>query len=466
MGRRKRFFRPGFLIIFLVFFSRAGFSEDIELRIGSSPANPTVNNPWVFYIHANHPNPLELNVNAPAFPGSLALERIRTEPRLIEGERWTRIEFLFTPLRPGIVRLGPFELTVPASAAAVERKALLEEISVRILPGAAAVRLQPQFRWIPSPAAAAVRPGERLELLLELSNWDPQRNPPLGIFQGRAPVNAILAESLDTAIGQSLHRYTISVLALEEGRITLEPFSFNWDTYTLNVPGINVQVLPALPRPAEISIEIPDEPDEFYISHLPFPEIHKNIFRPFRAEYERIISSVRALWDEKRFAEAMAEIRRYERDSLLRSHLAPLRSEMEQALGLRFTQSETWRPLRVSLFSWFVIIFMVFYGLYIALTRRRQVHSVTFRRQRCFRIIAIFLVCTILAITGSIRQPAKHGVLHRTHAFRIPDTAAAANFWFDTGQPVTITDDHLEWCYAVAPDGRSGWIRRDALIIY
>jgi len=57
-------------------------------------------------------------------------------------------------------------------------------------------------------------------------------------------------------------------------------------------------------------------------------------------------------------------------------------------------------------------------------------------------------------------------VLEQTPAYRVPDIKGAVNARFEEGQPVIIGTDHLDWCYAESPDGRSGWVKREAVISY
>jgi len=514
----------------LLFSQQSGEEGEIpgqlEVNVETSPAAPMVNNPWTLSILVNHPNPREVNVKPPSFPSSLALERIRTEIKLRNDERWTKVEFLFTPLKAGSVTLDPFEVSIPGE------QAVTEAIDVRFREEAGAPRLyNPRFRWA-SPAPS-VFPGEKKELFLELSNWDPSMNVPSGVFRGRAPRNAVLEEKSPVAAGEGIYRYVISIIPLEEGRVVLEPFSFNFNTYSLNIPGIAIPVLPAVnavnnktaasPNQGRAGTgrnkdEDPSSMNEITqneilhdgISPRPFPgpETSGKVFFMISGEYGRICDRVRFLWEDKRRAEALAEIRRNERDSLCGPLLVPIRREMEQSLGLGFTEDERWRPLKIPLEAWVVLcILILFLGIFLFVFRKRlrirRVGGLSLRaRQRAFwrrqnghpkdelsvknsssrfsgsliNIIIVILCIGLVLIfleegTGNfllsrLNSTEKTAVLERTAAYRVPDLMGAVNARFGEGQPVIVGAYHSDWCYAESPDGRSGWVKREAVIGY
>jgi len=471
------------------------FSEDpasppLVVQIETSSANPVVNSPWSVYILVNHPNPQEVNVIPPRFPASLALERVRTESRSIRDERWTRVEFRFTPMNVGAVSLGSFEVGVPG------RQAVTGATNVRFREEPRTVRrYTPRIRV--AVPIASVPSGEQGELILELSDWDPQKKAPEGLFRSNLPRNAILEEAPPTAAGEGVYRYTITIIALDENNVVLEPFSLQAEGFTLSIPLITVPVLPALvvqsPVLAEDEIpgdEISNDGTPDTIPH-PFPASSEKVFFLFQGEYSRIIAEVRSLWEEGRRAEAMAEIRRNERDSLSGPFLVSLRREMEQALNLGFTEDERWRPLKLPLLSWVILgLIVLFAGLFLLVFRHRLraqrnailsnavlKKNVTSRRRGGFRnIIILVLLIGLVAVfleegLGNffIRRLTLKGnpaVLEQTPAYRVPDIKGAVNVRFGEGQPVIIGAYRLDWCYAESPDGRAGWVKREAVISY
>jgi hypothetical protein len=498
MERRRRIGRTGLLIFITLLlllpapFSNAGLWADegdaprrLEIRVEMSSANPVVNSPWSIFILINHPSLSEVTVKPPRLPPSLILERVRTETRLIrrenasvsespQTERWARVEFLFTPHQAGVFTLEPFEVTVPG------RQETTGRVTVSIREQAqAARRYDPRFRW--PEQAPSLHPGGKAELVLELTNWNPGIAAPSGIFQGRVPLNAIIEESLPKETGSGIYRYTITVIALNEGSINLGPVSFTSDLYTLSIPGIKILVLPSQSAGAVSPQNSLTQNSADNNQAVPFPEKRERVFSLFRTEYDRIISDIRILWNGGRHALALVEMRRAERDSYTGPFLAPLRREMEQALGLGFTRDEAWRPLKISLVSWVMLGILIvssiaFLVIFRSVLKNRKKNPETRRRSGLMPVIAVILSAGLAFIfleegltNFPIRRPSSPihtAVLRSSAAFRVPDHKGAVNTRFDEGQPVTVGDYRGEWCYAESPDGRSGWVPWDAVIIY
>ena len=339
-------------------------------------------------------------------------------------------------------------------------------------------RYEPLFRWAgPAPSVPA---GEKGELVLELVNWDPEKAVPQGFFKGRAPRNAILEENPPAETGEGAYRYTIGIIPLEESSVVLEAVSFQAGGYSLNIPGITAQVLPGR-QPQKSGRESAVSAGEPETLPGAFPESREKVFPLFRREYNRIIAGVQTLWEEGRRAEALAEIRKNERDSLAGPSLVPLRREMEQALSLGFTEDEKWRPLKVPFLFWVILGIFALLAASILLFFRPpaaiQKKSVTSRRCGGFKtvIVVVLLICLVLVFleeglenfpVGRLSSPANAAVLKRSPAYRVPDLKGAVNARFDEGQPVITGDYTGEWCYAESPDGRSGWVPREAVIAY
>jgi len=514
---RKRSFRTGLLIIFSLLFTlpvifcntglwadegESGSTEQaenipedpgpppLEIQIETSSANPVISSPWSIFVLINHPSPSEVNVIPPRFPPSLVLERVRTDTRIIRreadrdsesseprNERWTRVEFLFTPIRAVTVTLDSFEVTVPG------KQAKSSGMSVRFREQVQTVRrYEPRFRWqSPVPSVSS---GEKKEFTLDLSNWDPQKSAPSGLFQGRVPVNAILEESLPTETGNGMYRYIISIIALGGETITLPPFSFHSDIYNLSIPEIKIPISPVKTDPVENDEDIsPDDISETGLNNhsIVFPGTDEKVFSLIRGEYDRVISHIRDIWNEGHYAQALAEIRKNERDSLAGPSLITVRKEMEYALGLGFTRDEAWRPLKVPLVSWvilgiLIISFIVFlFVLRPSFKLRKRLLPSGFKRG-FFPIVVLILLIGLAFIfleegitnfsIGRLSAPKNTAVLLSTSAFRVPEYKGAVNTRFSEGQPVIVGDYHGEWCYAESPDGRAGWIPLQAVIIY
>jgi len=447
--------------------------EGPEVRIETFPSSPTVNNPWSVYVLVKHPSPLEVDVRPPHIPPSLVLDRVRADTRLLfDGEqRWTRVEFRFIPLREDAISLESFIVSTPAGVASTDR------VSVNF--GVETIRqsFQPRFRWV--PPVPAVSPGETAELVLELTNWNPNRRIPEGFFWGRAPLNAIVIEDLPFSVGEGVFHYPIRVIPLEESNIILQAFSLSYGDYTLSIPRIELRVLPI--RPVMEETAIPPEPitDEASARIIPFPETRERVFFLLQNEYDRIIARARALWNENRRAESLAEIRRNERDSFSGPYLVPLRLELERELGFGFTDNERWRPLRISLLAFVILALAIISPLgFLFVLRKRwliQGKNIIFIRRNSFISVIILILAiglSIIFLEGSLgdfptsRSSGTAAVLKSTYGYRIPDFRGAVNDWFNEGQPVTVGEYSGQWRLAETSDGRSGWVPREMVITY
>ena len=480
MGRRKRFNLIGLLIFFNLLLSAAAEEGDVlQVRLETFPLNPIVQNPWSVYILVNYPNPLEVDVWPPNFPSLLVLERIRAETRLVDGDtRWTRVEFRFLPLMEAIVDLEPFEIRTPLGVAFTDRS------RVRFGPEVYRRHYEPRFRWL--YPASAVSPGDRAELTLELADWDPGRTVPEGFFSGQAPLNAIVREGLPVPVREGVYHYPISVIPLEGSNIVLGPFSFNYEVYNLDVPRISFRVLPArvgveedvLPNETITDNSNESMENENSFRTISFPQTQEKFFFLLQGEYNRITARARALWNEDRRAEALAELRRNERDSLCGPFLVSLRQEIEQELGIVFTGNERWRPLKLPLVFYalfFIAVIAALVFLFILRPRLLIYGKKFFLLRKSFLSVIIIILATglgIIFLEGSIgdfpagRSPGNTAVLKNTYSYRIPDLRGAVNEWFSDGQPVIVGDYSGEWRLAETPDGRSGWVPREAVITY
>ena len=485
MGRRKRFHWIGLLILLFlffpggIFFPLGIFSQEeenvLELLVNSSPVNPMVNAQWTLVIMVNHSNPSNVNVRPPDIPASLHMDRVRIEARMFRNERWTQVEYIFTSRRAGAVNLEPFIVTVPGL------QAQTESISVNFRDVPVSTRsYQPRFRWLGS--VPSIHTGTKGELLLELTDWNPVMDPPRGFFQGRIPVNAIISEGTPAAAGDGTYRYVISVIALEGDSVNLAALSFISGTYSLSVPALRIPVL-SLPQVIiQEEIDVPDDDGlGFENPAFNFPEIQGEVFFIFKGACDRIVSEVRTLWNESRRAEALAEIRRYERDSPVGPFLVPLRSGMEQALGLGFTENERWRPLNVHPLSWLFSFFLfIFTGIFLVIYRPRREQNrrtVTSSLPRGFKSTLLLLLAaglSFILVEGGLRKlriipfnPARNAVvLEQISVHRIPDYNSGINAWFTEGQPVMAGDTRGGWRYVESADGRAGWIPDEAVITY
>ena len=532
MGRGLRLFRIGLLVFFLIFPGVRSFSQDLqseehtedtreeitiveesvevieedtvvevieeeadevlEIHIESSPANPQINSPWTYVIMVNHPNPSFVNIRPPEIPASLQMDnRVRVEARIFRGERWTRFEYTFISRTPGTFTLDPFLITVPGLEAETERIS----VSFRDIP-VVVRRYDPRFFWL--GLESSFYTGQRGELHLELRDWNPELDLPHGIFHGRAPVNAILTESPPLESGNNIYRYTLVIIPLDEEQVSLESFSFRVDAHNLTVPALRIPVLASFQQDQSLTEDdtlyfsddtaLESETEDVYF----FPDSERSVFFPLQSVYDSIVDNIAFLWNEGRRGEALAEIRRNERDSFSGIYLAPLRLEMEQVLGLGFTEDENWRPLRIHPISWIFSIFLIiFTGIFLLIYRpRKQKKSIiknyalvmntnkkNHSSTKGLKLVFIYFLIigfSFIFFEEGVRQfllnpldSTNSGiVIERTSVHRIPDFNSGVNAFFNEGQPLSIGELRGEWHYAESNDGRSGWIHHSTVIIY
>ena len=503
MGSRIRLFRTGLLIILILFnsgisiFSQDEGSQDrqtispilpspgipesmqeeeieeeieiLEIYVESSPQSPVVNNPWTLVIMVNYSNPSFVNVRPPELPPALVMDsRVRVEPRTFRGERWTRFEYVFYSQTAGTLRLEPFIITVPG----LQTETNIISVSFREIP-VVVRRYDPRFRW--SGTAPSIHTGNRLDLVLELSDWNPDLALPRGIFQGRTPANAIVSEGNPILSADGIYRYTISIIPLEGELVVLDAFSIRRDIHTLSIPALRIPVLMTEPIHEIIEIEAEEVIADIF---LPFPHWEINIFL-LDGLLNRTVNEIEILWEEGRRGEALALIRRNERESVIGVFLTPIRREMEDLMGLRFSEDEHWRPLNVHPFSWMVSFIIILITIVFLIFFRRRFRSgkgnpVFYKSLKNAFVFILLLGFAFIFFEEGIRKllilplfPNQNAVIiERTPVHRIPDNNAGINAFFSEGQPVTVGDLRGEWRYAETSDGRSGWILDMAVIKY
>ncbi|MDR0473644.1 MAG: hypothetical protein LBH43_08260 [Treponema sp.] len=487
----------------------------MEIRLEVSPKNPLVSENFTITVLVDHPYPYEVSIRPPNFPSEMILERIRSEGRNIQnpysdgtGEsenraassRWTAVEFLFNPLSAIDVELEPFEITVHG------KKTPSEPVLLNIAAGTRTVSsYNPVFRWENPPASLAS--GEEKTLVLALSNWDPQQKPPQKFFGGRVPKNAIFEELPSGGPGTDrIIRYRYRLIPLPAAGLSgssagpsleVGPFSFTFEGYALQVPGLVIRLNGTLPShnplvlQTPVSSDIPSfkeedasEPIEDRALWSDFAQNDNEIPRFLRKEYERVGEAVKGLWEEGLYAGAIAELRRNERDSFAGPYFVPLRHKIEKELGFSSTEDETWQlPKKAALFLGFALILIVFLVVFLKI-------SVTFSPKKGYKGVVISLSAVILVValfcggivmeSLNIKRLGSGGkaVLKRTPAYRIPDTHGTLSSHFDEGEPVNIRYLRGDWIYVESTanlliektdgkkNGKTGWIPRDSAIIY
>jgi hypothetical protein len=449
------------------------------------------------------------------------------------------LEYYFFLNAPGLVSLGPFELSVPApedperpeapedpektgDEGNKERRIRFLSPAVQFLvraPGEAGAgrpspARSPRLSWKGIPAL--LHPGEEAELTLAHQGWDPRLPlPSPQTLMPRTPIGAILEASPpredDEAAGVLLR---LRLIPLEEGRLNIPGFSVPAGDYSLDVPALSVPVSRGGNRDQTAASDPAapgSSPEEPFVSPAPparenlsFPQTALDPFPPFRAGCGSIREQAKALWDRGLRVEALAELRRNERDYTGGPALIPLRRDLEKTLGLSGNGDETWRPsfllaavFAVSAALALASLFLSFlppkkrvtpglawcYKVVGNLSRFRLGQPRLKKPARFFRFFTVFFALPALfalwrlgdfsrielSLPGlsSLSRPA---LTREADAFRIPGPESAAAFRFEEGCRVLVRSLRGSWAYAEIPDrkegGRAGWVRVEELVFY
>jgi hypothetical protein len=477
-----------------VFFcAAASGSEDPAVQVETSPVQPVRGSPWTVLILVDYPLPADVLVRPPELPPGLVLEQIRTEGRLVRSgagtRRWTAVEFVFVPQTAGIFSLDPFEVVTPGGR--IRTQALVCRVGWE----AGVDRLyQPRLRWDAYPES--VRPGEAAELALLLSGWDPRIPPPDPLpLQFPAPKQAVIEEVPRSGVDRErgvICRVRIIPLAAED--ISMGITHVHYGGVTLEVPGVSIRVtapavLPAAspmtaaadtPAGAVASAFSPDAAGAAGTdagssavpagNALPFPEEGKGFFSRFRA-YRDAAALARERWNQGREGEALAGLRRSERDDPLGFALTPLRREAEHTLGIVNSRDEPWYPRTLlaapalgSLGLFFILGFRFFRPRFF------KKSGVTPGFSRGYKSTAlVFILLAGISLFGfagrGINRLRGRAVLrHEGAVYQVP--GGTAGTVFPAGQPVSARAEADSWVFVESPGGGSGWTPRDNIITY
>jgi hypothetical protein len=480
---------------------RAG---EITARLESSPERPVLDGTWRVSILVDHPVPDEVTVIPPELPASLSFAQSRKEARFVrtlaeQGVRWTLAEFLFVPHRTGDIVLGPFQVLVgdsriltPATRATVTtREGAREEYLPRLV-------------WDTPPPV--IRIGEAAELTLRILGNDPLRPLRRLPLRVAVPADALLEELPLT--GEEPDRglaLRLRVIPLEGNRISLGPLFIPFENLTLEAPVISIALAQQLGVPSspqtQAAAEAPADPRDAAfdrpLSASAFPEISGEPFPLFRNSYRKVLGRARDYWGQARYAEALGELRRGERDYLSGPALVSVRRNAEKLLGLSLTEDEKWRP-RNFFFALIILGFcLLLLTIALPLKFRRRIpgkKGVTSLFFHGYNIV----VCVLIGIMGlgmaaltrspagfrglaagfrrlpaGFGKPAQEDALGNAAvafrsclAYRVPDPQGAITARWMEGQPVRVRSVSEAWVYAETSAGDAGWVNQDNLVFY
>jgi hypothetical protein len=459
-------------------------------RIETAPEIPVQGMAWTLTVLVNHPYPQQIEVRHPNVPPSLSLERIRIDARTVRGrdginERWTAAEFLFIPQAAGNLTVGPFQIIGQG------KRTFTAETTRTIRPSAAAnPSNRPSFVWEAVPQRLKI--GEQGEFTLRMRNRDPRKPmPEVQLYGEGLPLNAILEEVAPSQAERNRGiALRIRLIPLEGHEVSLNSRYLPYEGYALQVPAVRIPVSAgdifppppsAAPRPLPTAAE------------TPFPEFSQSVPLLFKADYDSTILKARSLWETGEKTEALALLRRCERESLAGPLFPTFRRKLESALGITFSPDEVWRPkpfliplllLGIALIIIPLILRLLSYrksqnsitpsqifskNLYFHTKishnpKKNGVTSRTFRGYIVSFFCGVVLCGLVFYLSGPFSPEMFSVVREAVRAGIVPDVNGGQSAYFAPGEAVKIRLVTGNWVYAETGDGRSGWIRRDSII--
>jgi len=481
---RNIIFRACYVFLLMALIAPAAYSQNSgtpRVLALSSPDIPLAGREWTLTLLIDHPAPHEVTIVAPDFPESLFLDKVLKSGQLMEdmtvSGRWTEAEYHFIPEKPGTYTIDPFEIITPNGSVNTEAITL----TVRDAQFTGTVK-QYRLAWEGIPAQLQV--GETAALYLKISGWASGLPLPApGVFMPPLADGFIFAAQDGGGPASVL---CVHIIPIAARNLNLPARSVSHNNINFEIPPLRINVSPALRQIQEADIAAA-EPQGFAFSEFESPAaagfFSRLFFRikAFRADYESAYRTAEALCNDGRYAEALALLRRNERDHAAFSLFVSLRRQLEYKLGLPDTQNE--KPLK------FVK------NLYLALCGIAALIFVILlfrgaRRKNILALCVIFILCgagtLVYWLSGTPAAGAAlagryyPAVLKGTELRLIPDLSGEPQASLNEGQPAralriaqnkdaenAATGD-ARWVWIITYDSErlGGWIQEDRVVYY
>jgi hypothetical protein len=295
---------------------------------------------------------------------------------------------------------------------------------------------------------------------------------------------------METLLPEGDEILAFRVIPLEGPLFSLPAFSFSLGSRTLYAPPLRIPVNPA-PRGENAGAGIagtaadsgeragtpaPDGPESGEPS--PFPPWPGGsgssvpIWNRGTGERSRI------LWEGGQVVEALAELRRRERDHITGFTLAALRRELERSLNLEGEGDEIFRhPL---LLVPLLLLCLILGALGLTVPRRLW-HGRRFAVWACRGASLVFSVLALLCLLRLTAVRPLKGILpgilggktprqalaRGAFMYRAPEEGATRILPLREGQGLLVYEIRDNWAYAESPrDGITGWVKTGTYLIY
>jgi hypothetical protein len=444
------------------------------------------NSPFILVMQINHPEPLEVKLEAPDFEGACTLDMLRSTMYIRSGtgdeaEKWTELELFITPMLAGKLQIGSFMILTPGQSI------WTQPIELNVLPEESSAA--PKLVW---GGIKTIQQGTSGEAYLRITGLDGRQLPPESLpVHIAAPKNAIV-EPLKLT-GDDKHSgivFRIRVTPLDEKTVNLGPVKFDYEKWTLAVPALSLRVLAGVKKPAALPAEIKNYPTELAASFLqadrqesrdknerpPFPpnSAGKKSFAVLLSGdyFAGAATSAEKFWNEGNYAAALAVLRKGERDSIAGIEFAALRKQCEKTLSIPVIVNEDWRPPELFWTLGALALFFVAARLAVFIFiqkniphRRAGEEKPRFPRLQITAAVLVVILCGTTLAVKKINSGVS-AVAHSSPYYNVPEVTDAAAGSFESGVPLRITTKSGAWFYAVAGDGEGGWLHRENVVPY
>jgi len=240
--------KSGLSLLFFLLIITFIFAQDEKGSLVSVTVTPDVlisGIPLNLTFIVDHPNPEDVIVTSPSFPGSLTLDRILKYPMMPgasnevsrgSAQLKTVIEYRLIPNTSGIIALNPFLIETPQgitetpSFSFIIRNPVIEQryITVRLY-------------W-ENIQSGSVTAGDRITLILRAQTWT-SRQPPASFFMPEVPQGVILSSqsvSADERDGGILLKLTL--IPLTAGEFNLPARVLEYEDVRFQIPALNIRI--------------------------------------------------------------------------------------------------------------------------------------------------------------------------------------------------------------------------------
>jgi hypothetical protein len=477
MNTHRTFFCAALGLMFLLRITTAAGAQETggpRVVVRTSPELPAAGSTWTLLLLVEYPVPEDVSVQAPAFGESLLPDRLHqgpytSGPLASPARPWTSIEYRFLLTGPGIISLEPFIISTPLGQSRTAPLVINAQ-------GPRQEAAPPRFRLVWDGVPPGLSTGESAEFNLRL-NGGTAPLPEPELFIPPVPAGFILEPARlsaeDRSAGVALR---LRIIPLNAEVLFLPGKTVSFENAVFEIPPLSV---PVLPGPGGFTPDDEAGPADGIeeaagSGDIPFPEFeplvqdHPFMFKWFRKSFEMSYNTAAEFWDQGYRAEALAELRRNERDHPAGFLFRPLREAAEFRLALDNTAGEKPR-YRYMLFFFActgLALITALAGLGLAPLGKKVL-----RRWAVLLAAAGLLCLGRFALGERLPGRSRQAVLKETAVRRIPDPAGEIIARWGEGQPARLPPGSGKtgsWLLISTPgeNGSAGWVWEEKIILY